>query len=565
MAGPDRCKILVVDGDDQALAPLRRLLQNDYDVTATLHWEHGLDLLNRNEFAAVIAGDRLAWLGGVEFLERACEAQPSTCRILVGSGSKGDALASAINNARIHAYVTRPCQGAALKQIIAHEIQLASEQRRLVREHRHYKRLLVDGAAGLPCRALVMDQAESRLRGDGALGVLCVDASKLWAQELHLTRRDFEQAKVSCLEMMGKLAGSQVRRDELVAADEVGGPRFFVFLAPPREGRSSAADDIRRAAERLAHTMAAHLAKTCVGHLAQPAVSVGTGYCLYDPRLDVKFQAQQLVEMARASALAPEHHRDMPDRLADLQGILTERRVRSLFQPIVSLTDLQVLGYEALSRGPLGSAYESPEFLMSMADEAGLAVEFDRLLRTQALTHAVELPKRSLIFMNTQVSTTHDPEFSAERLGRLLKQLDIHPSRVVLEISERSNITNHALLAESLRHYRALGVQLAIDDVGAGYSGLERIVALHPNYLKIDRTLVQDIHTLPVKRAVLGAMAALAASLGAEVIAEGIEQQDEVDCLLELGIRYGQGFLLGRPGHARPRAFSSFSGAWARA
>lgn len=565
MPGPERCKILVVDGDEQALASLRRLLQNDYEVTATLNWEHGLEQLNRSEFAAVIAGDRLAWLGGVEFLERACEAQPSTCRILVGSGGKHDGLVSAINNARIHAYVARPTQGNALKQIIAQEIQLASEQRRLMREHRHYKRLLVDGAAGLPARALVMDQAETRLRGDGFLGVLCVDATKLWAQELHLNRRDFDQAKHTFLEMLGKLAGSHTRCDELVAADEVGGPRFFVFLTPPREGRIGAADNARLAAERLAHTMAAHLVKSCVGRIIQPAVSVGTGYCLYDPRLDVRFQVQQVVEVARASALAPERHRDVPARLADLESILAERRVRSLFQPIVSLTDLQILGYEALSRGPLGSVYESPEFLMSMADEAGLAVELDRLFRTQSLTHAVELPKHSLIFMNTQVSTTHDPEFSAERFGRLLKQLEIHPARVVLELSERSNIANHALLGESLRHYRALGVQLAIDDVGAGYSGLERIVALHPNYLKIDRTLVQDIHAMPVKRAVLGAMATLAASLGAEVIAEGIEQQDEVDCLLELGIRYGQGFLLGRPSHARPRAFSSFSRAWARA
>jgi EAL domain-containing protein (putative c-di-GMP-specific phosphodiesterase class I)/DNA-binding response OmpR family regulator len=565
VAASDRPRILVVDGDEQTLAGFRRVLQHAYDLVATTNWEHALELLGRSDFAVVIAGDNLPWLGGVEFLQRAWAAQPHTCRILLGTGTKSDCLISAINNARVHYFLSRPWQGAAFKEIIAQEVRLATEERRLVWEHRQYKRLLADGRSGLRCRPLAMEGAEKALREAGFLGVLCIDASKLMAQEVTLTKSDFAALTERFNQLAGKLAGSLLRREDVVAIDEVNGPRSFVFVAPPRDGRVALLDDSRRAAARLQQEITASLSRLAVGRLVRPAVTVGAGFTLYDPRLALSFQVQQVVETARQTALTPEHPKDAPSRLVELETILAERRIHSLYQPIFSLSGGAVLGYEALSRGPAGSPYENPEFLLSSAEEAGLTFEVDRLFRSMALTNAVELPRDKKIFINTLASTAHDPELASDRLSRFLRQLDIPPSRVVFEFSERCNIAHHDVLVETLQHYRALGVQVAIDDVGAGYSGLERIVSLKPDYLKIDRSLIQDIHCLPVKRSVLTALVSLASSLDAEVIAEGIEQSADVDCLTELGVHYGQGYLLGRPAHPAPRGWSAPGAFTARA
>ena len=547
----ERSRILIVDNDEATLASLQRLLQNDYEVVVTTVWEHGFDLLGQGEYAVIIASDTLPWLGGVEFLQRAHAVKPHTCRILIGNSPKNDRAITAINNARVHYYLNRPWQGVAFKKIVAQEVCAAGEQQRLVYEHHMFQQMLVDERTGLKSRALAIKQASESLQKQGFLGVLWLDASKLWGAQQVLKKCDRDALQQRLFAALHDLHKKHLRSTDLLTIDDIGTPRFSLFMGPPRDERVGTAED----AQQLAMRLRLYLGSMSLSQQLAPAI--GHGFALFDPRLDPIFQVQQALDDARDTARGVTLLTAAPKRFTQLQEIISERRVHSLFQPIITLSTGQVTGYEALSRGPAGGIFESPELLLSVADEAGLTFELDRLFRSMALTNAVELPRHVKIFVNTLASSAHDPELAAQRLGRFLEQLDIDPTRVVFEFSERCNIADHDVLLDTLQHYRALGVQLAIDDVGAGYSGLERIVALRPDYLKIDRTLVQGIHAVPVKRAVLQALVNLARSLEAAVIAEGIEERADADCLVDLGVQFGQGFFFGPPAHATPPAWSN--------
>jgi EAL domain-containing protein (putative c-di-GMP-specific phosphodiesterase class I) len=141
----------------------------------------------------------------------------------------------------------------------------------------------------------------------------------------------------------------------------------------------------------------------------------------------------------------------------------------------------------------------------------------------------------------------YDPEFQGPPLLRLLEELGLRPERVVLEITEKYAIENYALFAEALEEFTRLGFQIAVDDVGAGYSGLEKIAHLNPRYLKLDRELIKDVDSSYIRREMARALKAFADRIGSTIIAEGIEHEGELRALVDLGIDYGQGFLLGRP------------------
>jgi EAL domain-containing protein (putative c-di-GMP-specific phosphodiesterase class I) len=133
-----------------------------------------------------------------------------------------------------------------------------------------------------------------------------------------------------------------------------------------------------------------------------------------------------------------------------------------------------------------------------------------------------------------------------------LKGLGLRSDRIVLEITESSAIENYGVFAEALGEFTRLGFQIAVDDVGAGYSGLEKIAHLNPNYLKLDRELIKDIDSSYIRREMTRALKAFADKIGSTIIAEGIEREAELKALLELGIEYGQGFLLARPAPGLP-------------
>jgi EAL domain-containing protein (putative c-di-GMP-specific phosphodiesterase class I) len=141
----------------------------------------------------------------------------------------------------------------------------------------------------------------------------------------------------------------------------------------------------------------------------------------------------------------------------------------------------------------------------------------------------------------------YDPDFQSAELVERLGQLGLAPDQVVFELTEKYAIENYTLFGEAVRNFTEMGFSIAVDDIGAGHSGLEKIAHLHPGYLKFDMELVREIDHSYVRREMVKALKILADKMESTIIAEGIERQEELETLLELGIPYGQGFLLGRP------------------
>ncbi|MCU1691084.1 MAG: hypothetical protein JWM64_175 [Frankiales bacterium] len=244
-------------------------------------------------------------------------------------------------------------------------------------------------------------------------------------------------------------------------------------------------------------------------------------------------------ERVTAHPLALPDQRSSPPAL-DLAGLrlaLAPGGSYAVVQPLVRLADGAVLGYEALGR-VTDSRGQGPAEWLERAGAAGLRTDLElALLRAAAALGAP--PDEAPLFVNVSASTLLDPRF--EEVQALLP---LH----VLELSERDRIEDYARLLPRLRAWRAQGVGLAVDDVGAGYANMAHVLQLEPAYVKIDRFIVAGLDRDPRRRALVAALHALASTSGACSVAEGVERPEELAVLRELGVDLAQGYLLGRPG-----------------
>jgi EAL domain-containing protein (putative c-di-GMP-specific phosphodiesterase class I) len=219
-----------------------------------------------------------------------------------------------------------------------------------------------------------------------------------------------------------------------------------------------------------------------------------------------------------------------------IQGILTtEAALTIVYQPIVDLGRDEVVGHEALARFPGGSP---PDVWFGEAHAVGLGVELEVLAVSRAL-HGIE--DGGYLSINVSPVAVASPAF------RNLLRHHHAPERLVVEVTEHVMVDDYAAIAVALKAIRALGARIAVDDAGGGFASLRHVLALSPDLIKLDRSLIQGLDSDPKRRSLAASLQSFAASIGAELVAEGIERDEELDICRELGIRYGQGYLLGEP------------------
>lgn len=231
----------------------------------------------------------------------------------------------------------------------------------------------------------------------------------------------------------------------------------------------------------------------------------------------------------------------------ELKEILAERRLQSCFQPLVCFKTAEILGYEALVRGPSNSPLHSPESLFSAAAECGQLAELEMACQTVHLKSFVELGLDGLLFLNICPQQLSANSRSPQGIKRLLGKMGLSPNRVVIELTEHRPVANVHLLCQAVDAFRRLGFGIAIDDLGTGYNGLKLWADLHPDYVKVDRHFIQGIDEDFGKREMLLSLLEIARGLGCRVIAEGIERVEEYRVVKELGVSIGQGYLFARP------------------
>ncbi|MHC2147721.1 bifunctional diguanylate cyclase/phosphodiesterase [Pseudomonas sp. 210_17 TE3656] len=235
------------------------------------------------------------------------------------------------------------------------------------------------------------------------------------------------------------------------------------------------------------------------------------------------------------------------EQLSALSTILAQNALHSLFQPIVCLSERRILGYEALSRGPSNSPLHSPINLFAVARQAGRLTELEVACRESACRRFSQQNLEGKLFLNVSPESLLEPQYQSGRTLKMLHDLGVPPSRVVIELTEQTPTDDFQLLFNALHHYRDMGFSIALDDLGAGYSSLRLWSELRPDYVKIDRHFIDGIHLDAVKREFVGSILQIARASRAQVIAEGIELAEELKVLTEMGVDLVQGYLLGRP------------------
>lgn len=237
----------------------------------------------------------------------------------------------------------------------------------------------------------------------------------------------------------------------------------------------------------------------------------------------------------------------MDESRAQLLAILAEARLLTLLQPVLDLHTGQMAGYEALTRGPSDSPLHSPIALFRAAECAELTGTLDAACMASALAVFARLQLPGRVFVNLTPTSLLDPRFALEAVLRAFADAGLAASQVAFEITETASSVDYAGLRGAVTDLRAAGIEAAMDDFGQGFSSLRMWSELKPGFVKIDKHFVTGIHQDPHKLEFVRSIRQLAESAHACVIAEGVETVSELAVLKDLGIRYVQGYLIGRP------------------
>jgi len=216
------------------------------------------------------------------------------------------------------------------------------------------------------------------------------------------------------------------------------------------------------------------------------------------------------------------------------------------FQPIVDLPRRTVFAYEALVRGPGGTPAST--VLSELSDETRYV--FDQRARTKAIALASELFARraTRLSINILPNAIYDPVRCLRTTLRAARQYDFPLDQLMFEVTEQERVNDVAHLRKIVSHYSSFGFTTAIDDFGAGFSGLGFLAEFTPHVIKLDRALVREIQEDPMRQAILAGIIPVARKMNIKLIAEGVETRQELKFLLGLGIETFQGYLFATPG-----------------
>jgi EAL domain-containing protein (putative c-di-GMP-specific phosphodiesterase class I) len=388
---------------------------------------------------------------------------------------------------------------------------------------------------------------------DGALGVILVDARGLGPIEHQYGGDAFHHAMSNLGQLVRELVADRLSVNDSVVAGETGRNEIAIFLFRGDDEVDFFKRDLDRIRRRVNHGLEQRGHRAGYPYMKSvPPFLVGTGTALRNPTTRSELQIRQALESAR-------EHIDLVARLEsrrrrkELFELVIERKIYSVYEPIVDVHTRTVFGYEALARGPHGTDLHSPMKLFTLAGEQDFIFQLDSLCRRSGLDGAKDLPGGAKLFLNVRPSTIHDPNFRAEALERTLANCELQPSDVVFEVSEQESIQNFEMFREVRDYYGNLGFQIALDDVGAGYASLEAVMELEPDFIKVDRAFCAKIDEDPGRQQLLAALQSLAERIGARIIGEGLDTLEELETLGKIGIEFGQGWLFGKPHPLRSR------------
>ena len=503
------------------------------------------------EIGAAGDGDGISGNGNLERLRELTRRMGSA--LLVACHRREEAEHAAL--AEADDWILLPVE----REQVGVRLSLAREKAVAVQRPRHtseraellrYEELLYDKLTGLPTLPVMMERARELLENRGELTVLYIHF--VWyekIEEIYGWQKLDDVLETTAVAVREFYAREHAASENLMMVSHIADDDFILFaqLAATPE---VAEQRLKALSQRLEDFLRTRVEESHGEDIAALCgIYVGAGTIFRNPKIRTeRLIYRGLREAARAARSAEEWERAR--KVGELKTTLREGLVFIEYHPIIVTKTEAVYGYEALARGSRREL-RSPEVLFGVAEEANLLWELGRLLRQRAVAGIInELKEGQFLFLNVDPHDFDDPTF------RDMNPADLgidDPSRVVLEITERTAIKDYPRFQEYLAAFRRRGFRFAVDDAGSGYAGLGSIANLAPDYIKLDLSLISNIDSNFLKQNLVETMVSFAEGQGAQVIAEGVERREEFETVKELGVHLTQGFLFHRPRYAGPR------------
>ena len=411
------------------------------------------------------------------------------------------------------------------------------------------ERLVYDGVTGLPLHPFEDPERLTAIERIERLGVIYLQIGKFFGFEELYGWELYDRVLVAVSEGLRTDIEASRLAPYFVSLRYSGSDGFYVLFDLPSAPRGRVLPSLEEQALNLQLAAMKRL-RQAFGGTTVDLMSVHVSSHIADDNPRVRPSRHLIRSLAEAAKIVSQRQtREKLDLCAELKGVIGRRKLKAAFQPVRHLPDGQILGYEALIRGPQGSSLERPNILFAVAHENEMDVELETLCLDTIFRNLPRAVNSGRLFVNASSRLLRHPIFLDERN---FKAINRSHTDVVVEISEKEMVGDYSSFAEIVRTIRSAKLKIAIDDAGSGYSGLETILNLRPDYIKVADSLVRNLEADPIKREIIASLAAIGSRIGAIVIAEGIEREEERQALVELGIPYGQGFLLGRPAQHGP-------------
>jgi EAL domain-containing protein (putative c-di-GMP-specific phosphodiesterase class I) len=410
---------------------------------------------------------------------------------------------------------------------------------------------LIDPVTELPTVPLLLDRMRSCLSENGSIAILSVNVLQALTAERITGWQAFDAIVKDVGRFLASVRTVHLRREDFISEVMISGNAFVILVSPPRSKNRIDPSDLRAIRDRLDGQLSRFLARRLPQDISgRFPCFIGSAIVENDETVRPERLVYRALDEAYADSLVERTLR--ASRLeTSLQQVIDSRMVRSVYQPVVNIHEPRVVGYEALTR-VMGNYFDNVEALFKAATESKSLWQLERLCRERALAGASELPPGVLLFLNVEPESIFDPHFRSERTLKLLEKANLSPDRIVLEVTEHSAVHDFTAFRQTLTYFRSRGFRLAIDDMGSAYAGLQSVAEIQPEFLKVDMSLVRNLHIQPLKKELIATMQRFSESVGIQLIAEGIEQPEELEALIEIGVPMGQGYLISKPASEPP-------------
>jgi EAL domain-containing protein (putative c-di-GMP-specific phosphodiesterase class I) len=408
-------------------------------------------------------------------------------------------------------------------------------------EEMRFKNLLFDAVTELPTVPVIIDALRDRLLDNRDMGVLYIDVEQYSHIEETYGWEVFDNLLQHTARTMRRMIGTVFATEDFIAVNRTGGSDFYVFAT--LEGGEEAMTRLQRKARQVEESLRGSLDEA-FGSRIHKRIGVFVGHALLRPSPQMRVERLVYRALGQAIAVATTKEEERQASLREtFKEILRKRRVRTVYQPIFHLEAMEAFGHEALTRGPVETAFESPELLFQFARENEATWELEQICLSSSASR-YGLDGDSHLFINVEAET-----ISALSQGgsEAVPPLFTLKCPVVLEVTERSAIRDVPVFRAALKQLRDQGFRIAIDDAGSGYASLQAIAELRPDFIKVANTLITGLRSDSIKRDVVEMLVNLSRRIDAVCVAEGIETPEDLEECRRLGIPYGQGFYLGVP------------------